>query len=176
MDSLEKFMLENRKGFDVHNPSPDVWKRINKKVKLKKLNYTRILKYAAAIIIFISGFAIGSFQKGRNTNSLAINTNSTEIIEQLQIVESEYYYITEINARMNELKPFFASDTQLKQDIDTDFKELDTYYNQLKVDLKDNFNNDEVIEAMIHSYQVKLEILELLLIQLKPIKNQKRDV
>lgn len=175
---LEDFVYKNKEAFDVHEPSPNVWKTINRDIKKNKIKPLKLLKYAAAIIIFTAGFAIGSFQnKIFNSEKLAV-FNKQIFEEQSQIIESEYYYVSEINNKMAELKPFFASDPQLKHDIEIDFEELDIFYNQLKTDLDDNINNDQVIEAMVHSYQVKLSILETLLQQLKQYDNEeiKRDV
>jgi hypothetical protein len=80
--------------------------------------------------------------------------------------------LPKINERLNELKPYFAKDPQLEYDLENDLHELDEYCKNLKSDLKDNVNNEEVIEAMIHSYRMKLEILESLLQQLKRQNNE----
>ena len=45
--------------------------------------------------------------------------------------------------------------------------DLDQVYNDLKEDLKDNAANEEVIEAMIQNYRLKLDILEEMLVVLK---------
>jgi hypothetical protein len=45
--------------------------------------------------------------------------------------------------------------------------ELDKVFEELKRDLKDNSDNEEVIEAMIQNYRIKLEVLDEILTQLK---------
>jgi hypothetical protein len=46
--------------------------------------------------------------------------------------------------------------------------ELDSVYIDLKADLKDNMANQEVIEAIIENYRMKISILEDLLKQIDP--------
>ena len=44
-----------------------------------------------------------------------------------------------------------------------DLSELDSIYGALQQDLRDNIANDEIVEAMIQNYILKIEILEDLL-------------
>jgi len=48
---------------------------------------------------------------------------------------------------------------------------LDSVYADLRRDLKDNAANEEVIEAMIQNYRLKLEILEDVLSQMRQANN-----
>ena len=48
-------------------------------------------------------------------------------------------------------------------------------FNELKIDLKDDAANEEVIEAMIQNYRIKLQILEEILTQLKNADEQNTD-
>ena len=47
--------------------------------------------------------------------------------------------------------------------IQAEFQMLDSAYVELKNDLKDNVDNEEVINAMIQNYRIKLQILEQIL-------------
>lgn len=171
-DRLEEFVKENRSDFDLYEPPKKVWETINSNVKQTKIRRIGYAKYAAAIAIFIVGFSIGTFKNKTFQSGGTEKLSKTELIEQSQIIESEYYYVSQINQKMNELKPYFTSDPKLKQDIQVDFDELDAFTKQLKTDLNDNINNEHVIEAMIQSYEMKLSILETLLQQLKNNENE----
>ncbi|MDA3893347.1 MAG: hypothetical protein PF517_16920 [Salinivirgaceae bacterium] len=169
---LENFVQKNKEAFDIYEPSPKVWNAIHKNTVKPKIRPLTFVKYAAAILIFAVGFALGTnYSKWGSGEKLAKNSQQ-KFEEQAQLIESEYYYLTKINEKMVELEPFFAGDPQLEKDIQIDFKELDAFYKQLKSDLDDDINNKNVIEAMIQSYQMKLEILETLLQQLKPNDNE----
>ena len=165
---LENFVITHKEEFDVFEPSAKVWKNIEKNVKPKHFSPVTLLKYAAAIAIFMAGIFSGVFLN--NKGLIAMDTKMTS--EQTELIESEYYYTSEINEKLKELKPYFANDPQLEYDLQADLNELDDYCKNLKTDLKDNVNNEEVIEAMIHGYRMKLEILESLLQQLKKQNNE----
>ena len=45
-------------------------------------------------------------------------------------------------------------------EINDELSVLDSVYNGLRSDLADNIANDEVVEAMIQNYRLKLKILE----------------
>jgi hypothetical protein len=162
-NKLENFVRENRTEFDTAEPNELLWDKIEQTLPHKKLKPVIFIKYAAAIAIFMAGIYSGVFLN--NKGLIAMNEKVTP--EQEELIESEYYYTSEINERLSELKPYFAKDPQLEYDLEADLNELDEYYKSLKTDLKDNVNNEEVVEAMIHSYRMKLDILESLLQQLK---------
>lgn len=161
-DQLENFIQENRNEFDLYEPSPQLWDKVKPKRRSIVPNWSKYV--AAAVVVFALGFGSAMFTNSpdRIRLSNAVHTN-----EEKQIIENEYYYVNQINNKMQQLQPYFVSDPRLKSDIEVDFEELDNYYNELKGDLQDNINNEFVIEALIQSYQTKLMILESLIEQLK---------
>lgn len=170
-DKLEQFAQDHRADFEVYTPSSQVWDKVKPK---RHLRVPPMLKYGvAAVIVFAMGFGSAKYSSSPDRRHLsdAIHTN-----QEKQVIESEYYYVNEINERMQQLKPYFVSDPRLKSDIEVDFEELDTYCQELKDDLDDNINNEFVIEALIQSYQTKLMILESLITQLKQDTNEKVTV
>ena len=56
-----------------------------------------------------------------------------------------------------------------------DLSELDSIYSSLKKDLRENIDNEQVLEAMIQNYRMKLKILEDLLLDISPNKTQEKD-
>jgi hypothetical protein len=53
--------------------------------------------------------------------------------------------------------------------------QLDSICTDLKKDLKDNIANQEVIEAMIQNYRIKLQLLEDMLKLLKENENKSEN-
>ena len=49
---------------------------------------------------------------------------------------------------------------EIKAELDSDLFELDSVYKSLRKDLNDNVANQEVIEAMIENYRIRIDILE----------------
>lgn len=166
-NKLEKFANDNRAEFDIYQPDPNVWNKISKNTKKPKSIKIHILRYAAAVVIFAFGFTFGNYNKETKENKSIHSLNKTEHIHEASLSESEFYYNSQINNKLKQLEPYFSSDPGLKKDLEYDFNELNQFYNDLKSNLNNDINNEEVIEAMIQSHQMKLEILESLLQQLK---------
>lgn len=156
-DQLENFIQENRDSFEMHEPNPALWDKIVKVPKRSSI-IPQWSKYAiTAMVIFALGFGFGQFSdRERGLSSFEYEPG------QVKIIESEYYYQTQINEQMQELQPYFAEEPRLRFDIESDFEELDAFCKELKEDLADNINNEHVIEALIKSYKTKLDILEAL--------------
>jgi len=169
-DRLEKFVKQHREQFDLHEPDPSIWLKINpdNKAVAEERRPMRWLRIAAVVAMIFAGSTAGIyFLTGERADT---DLYSSELY--MEIIETEQYYSQMVSDRYNELKPFLASDPVAKEMLTTDMEELDEVYNELKEDLKDNASNPEVIEAMILNYRVKLEILEDLLNQLKEKENQ----
>jgi predicted CopG family antitoxin len=169
-DRLEKFVKQHREQFDLREPDPSIWLKINtdSKTVAQERQPMRWLRIAAAVAMIFAGSTAGIyFLTGGKAEA---DRYSSELYQE--IMETEQYYSQVVSDRYDELKPFLASNPAAKVMLATDMDELDEVYKELKEDLKDNASNPEVIEAMILNYRVKLEILEELLIQLKEKENQ----
>lgn len=169
MNGLEQFTKKNKAEFDVHTPSPELWNVIKPAVS-RRTQLPQWAKYAAAVIVFAIGFGTGQIDF-INEDSISIGKYAYSQ-EDKELIGNEYYYLTQINEKMEQLQPYFVNDSRLKKDIEIDFEDLDCYCNELKNDLQDNVNNEFVINALIRSYETKLSILEGLLNELKPEKNE----
>jgi len=164
-DRLEEFVSNNREAFDVHEPDPSLWLKINSRSTLQAGKSRRFnwLRYAAAVAVIFAGFSTGIYyltgakqQPGGQYSEVFI-----------QLAESETYYNQLVHERYSELEPYLTSMPGIQKDLDTDLEELDRIYNELKSDLQKNVANPEVVEAMIQNYRIKVEILEDLLYQIK---------
>ena len=169
-DQLEKFILDNRDEFDVYEPSPDVWNKIEKDLhKKKRLSLKGVLYRAAAVaVIFMLSYLAHDLI---NRDKTQISENQDAELENYvdkipELAEAKAYYTSQVNSKLAEIKPMLESDPELSDDIMTDLSELDSIYENLKVDLLDNVANKEIIEAMIQNYRLKLEILEELQMEL----------
>jgi len=101
------------------------------------------------------------------------NTGNDEFYDLMpELKETEFYYNNLVNLKMDELQPFLANIPGLEAEVQLDLSELDSIYSSLKEDLKDNIANDQVIEAMIQNYRLKIKILEDLLNDISPDKIQ----
>jgi len=169
-DRLEDFVKQNREQFDLNQPDPSIWLKINPAnvPVVRERKPIRWLRVAAAVAMIFAGSSAGIyFLTGGNNKA---DMYSDELYTEMQ--ETEQYYTRMVAQRYDELRPFLAADPVANEMLTADMEELDEVYEDLKEDLKDNVSNPEVIEAMILNYRVKLEILEDLLNQLKEKENQ----
>jgi len=97
-------------------------------------------------------------------------------LEIPELREAEIYYTNMVDNRLEELTPLIQQDPELQNELNNDLSELDSLYTELQKDLVDNIANDEVVEAMIQNYRLKLEILEDLLEKLQETsKNEENE-
>lgn len=170
-DKLEQFIAENRAAFDEEGPSPELWNRISKPEPLiRNINWKGyVLKAAAAILIFmVAWFGRELINPSINgfANDEAQNIAPEQEEQYRLLMEAELYYSSRISDAKAQLLTLAGNDKTIINDLDLDLSELDNIFEDLKNDLKENGDNEEVIEAMIQNYRIKLDILEEMLRQM----------
>ncbi|PLX14456.1 MAG: hypothetical protein C0594_00045 [Marinilabiliales bacterium] len=174
-DKLEDFVHNKREEFDSYEPSPDVWDRIisdNKQKNGKRRSWFSIgWKVAAGIAIFIASYFYHDYMSNKTNSSTQIANNDHKVsIQDIlipEVAEAEAYYGSLVNDKMVELKQFSNIYPEIEHDVMSDLSELDSVCIDLKEDLKDNIDNEEIINAMIQNYRLKLQVLEDILDQLE---------
>jgi hypothetical protein len=166
MDRLEEFIRNKRDSMDPHSPSPDVWKRVSKEIRPAR-SVKRWLAAAASVAVLIT-ISLVFYQAGKNSvNQKLAETANRELPARLQLREAEAYYTGQINALFNEAEPMLTSNPELKEELNSDLAQIDSIYSDLKKDLKDNVANQEVVEALIRNYTIKIAILKDMLAVLR---------
>jgi hypothetical protein len=170
-DKLEKYILDHRNQFDDQEPDPAIWDRIEtRKAPVIRINWKgAAMKAAAVAAIFVASYFFHDFMASRNQSADKLFSknmeNASPIIKEL--IEAEAYYSSMISQKQDEIFRLTASNPDIRHEINMEMVDLDRVYSELKEDLKDNAHNEEVVEAMIQNYRLKLDILEEMLYQLK---------
>jgi hypothetical protein len=170
-DKLEKYILDHRGSFDDLEPDPSVWDRVEKpKAPVIRINWKDIAWKAAAVVaIFTASYFFHDYMASRNQSiekQMSRNIkNASPIVKEL--IEAEAYYSSQISMKQDEIFRLTTTNPEVRHEINMEMVDLDRVYSELKEDLKDNADNEEVIEAMIQNYRLKLDILEEMLVQLK---------
>jgi len=182
MDRLEEHIKNNREDLDMHNPSSDIWRRIDKSLGREK---TLLPKWfsIAAMLILIFGSALFLYQ-GRNKMIWMNGGKKIEAEQEVanpQLKETEIYYTNLVNSLYQEATPLLVSNPDIKKELNTDISHLDSLCTDIRKDLKDNVANQEVIEALILNYRTKIRLLEDMLVILKenegkPEKNKSHEL
>lgn len=169
-DKLENFIKDNREGFNDLEPDPALWEGIKiNDPEVKRINWLSIgWKVAAVVVIFISSYFFHYFMNRENTSENYITNQQGENPEELQmLIDAEAYYSSQIQSAEDQIYHLTGNNPGIKNEIQIEMSELDSIYVQLRNDLNDNVSNEEIIEAMIQNYRMKLYILEDVLNQLK---------
>lgn len=174
MDKLEKFIKENRHDLDRHEPDQAIWTRIQKgKPEPVRLFTFYFLRAAMLIFIIASSLVIYSVTSdGAFTGGDHLSSHPGLSPE---LVETEVYYTSITKELLEQTKPFLASNPALEAELMIEITRLDNICDDIRNDLKDNISNQEVIEALVMNYRIKVRLLEDMLDVLRNDENKNND-
>lgn len=173
-DNLEKFILDNREGFDQDVPKSEIWERINQQVnpkpKNRRLMMWKAVGIAASMAILIGfGALIGVHYLAPQSANIAQSDSTPS-----ELVEMEEYYNTQINQKKARL-----ASLNYDGNVSEDLQQLDEFLAELKIELEESPKGaeEQIVEAMINNYQIRIDILERILQHLEsnnqePIKSE----
>ena len=189
-NQLEKFVRDNRDQFDSDEPSPQVWKELEKQLSPKKNNgkviAMRFLRLsAAAAILVLAGLGVYSLFNNKKVDNTAKNEKTTapaatgndDILNKINpVYAKEVYHFTQlIELKQSELKQIEKDNPELYKQFITDIDKLDSSYNALKKELPDNPNREQLLEAMIQNLRLQTELLNQQLEIIQKIKQSKSN-
>lgn len=166
MDNFEKQIKENRALFNEHTPDKaKIWAAISneldsEKSKVIPLWKTAKFRVAASIVLIIGIFSIVGLNFSNPTNNVA-NQELQEIDMHYQALVSYQVKLVENNANLS------SAD---KEEFLSFLNELDQEYEELKLELGQNLDNELVLEAIIRNYKKRIELIENLLNQISSSK------
>lgn len=171
-DKLEQFVRENAGGFNTLEPPAMAWDAIEKELPVApKSNIRKIWPYAwkvaAAVLIFASAWMLNDYVDMNGNKQTGRNQESTEnpVLNELQ--DAEAYYTSQISSKQAELAVFAPEHPEIIEDLKKEFREMDKKKAVLKNDLEESNADEKVIEAIILSYRMKIEILDEMLLELR---------
>ncbi len=153
-DSLKEHIESNAEDFELYPFDANDWNKIADKLDPPKRRYRGwLLGVAASLaVIFISSVLVMSNSQGAPTNEVA---------------EMEGFYEEAINEKISLVKNHLDDDRILE-----DLNAMDEAFAELRSDLSENVDNEEVVMAMMENYQLKLQILERILSELEKEKGE----
>ncbi len=166
-DKFKKFITEHREEFDFREPDPGVWKKVEADIRVRRGIRWRVVLARAAAVLLIFAASYGLNEWIHNLSGKGVSGERSSKVKKENAIpglhEAETYYTNLFNQKLDELKPIIANCPSLQEELNFDMSELDSVYVDLKADLKDNMANQEVVEAIIENYRLKISILEDLL-------------
>ena len=103
-------------------------------------------------------------------------SEKTRLVEEIpELQEASMYYTSLLDEKIRQIEPLIREHPELGETLQQDLSELDSIYDELQNDLRDNIANDEVVEAMIQNYVLKIQILEDLLEYMEETSKNNED-
>jgi len=183
LDRLEEFVSSHRSEFDEETPSAAVWESLASEVDTQKRSQPKLiplrkaLAYGAAAVLIVSFGLLYLLQEEQpevvaDVPEVAIEIDGYQLSDiSPELAEVEGYYVTKVNQNLERLNDLNV-DPMLLEEIDF----LDEEFNQLKTEMGESVNNDQIIEAMIDNYRLKLEILEAMLSEFDNTEEDEMDI
>lgn len=174
MDQFEKHIRDNKAVFDDHRADREkIWANIASQLneeppKVIPLWKSPMLRIAASILILLGiSEAIGF-------NFFASPTTEVQFVSQeLQEIDMHYQGLVSYQVQL------VQNNSQLsdadKEEFLSFMVELDAEYEQLKLEMQNNLDNEQVLEAIVANYRKRIELIENLLQQLNESKIKEDD-
>lgn len=162
-DELKVFTEQNRESFEGYKLDlDDAWLSIEAKLndieKIPvKIPWVNILKVAAIFMVVMTvafGFYLNNQRIALAENGIALHNISSEL------ADTEAFYTSLISEKIELIE---TSAGNIDPEIQHQINILDDEYLTLMADLQDNADSEEVINAMIKNYRLKLAMLEKIL-------------
>ncbi len=175
-DKLEQFVRANAGDFDSLEPPAMAWETIEKQLPANGKPELRTIwpyawKVAAAILIFASAWMLNDYlDLKRNSVNYASPSVANSSPELSALADAEAYYTSQISSKQVELAQYARQHPEIIEDLKKEFTEMDKNKAELENDLAESHADEKVIEAIILSYRVKIEILNQMLSELQKSK------
>ncbi|MEQ8715569.1 MAG: hypothetical protein RIC80_21305 [Cyclobacteriaceae bacterium] len=171
-DELKKYVDEKRERFDVYDEDlSGLWEgidqRLDQESKQQSKSPFRYIWRAAAVLLLVSATALAVLMQSRTGGGeeMMLYRISPEL------AEAEAFYNDLIAEKLSIIQTSIPDNDFYKADIEM----LNEAYDDLKQDLKDNADNQEVVEAMIANYKIRLTMLERILQEIDEGKDEEAD-
>ena len=175
---LERYLQNQRKELDVESPDDQmIWEGIRKgllasETRSEKRNILiRIRNIAAVALIVLSlGYIVSDVIGERRINE---EISLASIDKELGTREQEYR--TMVSFKQKEARSFNYVDNVIIMELLEEIQKLDTIYEQTLEDLSELGYNEKVINTIFDTYEKKIYLLELIILENNKIKNHETD-
>ena len=178
---IEKYLSRQRETLDVETPDDNViWAGIQKDLQyekqpvkhlMDKAMLIRIRNIAAvAVILFSLGYIANDIINGR----IAGRRISLSSIDNA-LGRREKEYETLVNFKTEEVKSFSNSDDVIIKQLFDEIKQLNGVYEQSMKDLKVLGPNERVINTIFNTYEQKIRLLELIILETNKINSHESN-
>lgn len=171
MDNIEKFIKENKQGFEIATLSSGHANRFSAKLKAQtkpKDGGTKAFKplWIAAGLALLLGT---SFFLGTQFNSNEPSKGLSQVSEEMS--QTEFYYTSLIKVEMKKVEAFpDMKSTELVKSSMEQLEKLEQDYKDLEFNLAQAPENQNIVSAMINNFQLRVRVLNELLDRINQVK------
>ncbi|TMM57409.1 hypothetical protein FEE95_13065 [Maribacter algarum] len=168
MDNFEKHIRENASEFDEHKADRSkMWAKISQELEVQEpkvipLWKSPMLRIAASLLLLL-GLA-GFIGKQVFGSSVETQYASKELLD----IDMHYKSLVSYQVKLVQNNPNLSNED--KTEFLSFMDELDAEYEQLRIEMQNNLDNERVLEAIVSNYKQRIELIENLL---KQINNSK---
>jgi len=174
MKNIEDFIREKDDIFNMEEPMDGHLDRFSWKLEKRFHSHTEkrsIVPYllrAAVVTLLITISSLWTWEHFIRKDNSGMSLGQVSP----QYREVENYYIHQVNIMESELgSEQINNNPEQREILKKEMKSMDSVYVQLQKELKANPNDERIINAMIQHYQMKVEVLNYIITQLKEVKN-----
>jgi hypothetical protein len=179
MKNIEDIIRSNKDFFEEAEPSEGHFERFNRKLEKRfqvsftvKRSIVPYLLKAAVVTLLITLSSLWTWDHFIRQDSKRMTLGQVSP----QYKEVENYYVHQVNMMEGEiLNVDMKNNPEQKTILLKEMKSMDSTYVSLQKELKDNPNDERIINAMIEHYQTKLEVMTYIVNQLKTIRNDNQN-
>lgn len=175
---LEKYLQSQRANMDVEAPDDQmIWEGIRKDLqagdirKDRKRILIRIRNIAAITLILLGVGYVAVDQIGKHRTGGEISLANVD----KELGERELEYQTVLSYKMREAGTLNELDNLIIAELLEEIQRLDTIYEQTMKDLGELGYNEQVINTIFDTYEKKIYLLELIILENNKIKNHETD-
>jgi hypothetical protein len=175
---LEKYLIKQRQALDVESPDDSlIWEGIRQDLHqpahtdVPKQRWIRIRNIAAAAVIVLSiGYMVVDIIGDRCS---AGEISLASIDRELGAREKEYRAL--VGFKRQEAGNFGYPDNSVITELFEEIQTLDTIYEETMKDLGELGYNEQAIQTIFDTYEKKIYLLELIILENNKIKNHEVD-
>ena len=178
MDKLDKFISENARLFDDSEPDKGHFERFTERLDREtvvtpfRINRGLMLRIAAVILVLITATVL-VFDMGmkRLSKSFEMVNTGTGLTNEMQ--DAMFYYDGQTSDRLGEFNKLACCGEEkvhLNSMVSSELNSLDASIAELKQALRDNPDNERLQAALIRNQQMKNQVLDNMISQMKKIR------
>jgi hypothetical protein len=174
MDNFEKHIRENVSEFEVHKADRSkMWTKISQELEVEEPKVvpfwkSPMLKIAAALLLLLGiASVVGlSFFGNRAGDTQFASKELLDIDMHYKGLVSYQVQLVQKNSKLSQ---------EDKKEFLSFMDELDEEYQELRLEMYKNLDNELVLEAIVGNYKKRIELIEQLLKQMDESKIQDYD-